>query len=78
LFRTFPGILEPFSGNILDGQNITNSREARKRLSFFSQNAITEEMTVYQASNSIPIWRAETQTRQLIYWTLPTEKQEVF
>jgi ABC-2 type transport system ATP-binding protein len=50
LFRTIAGILEPFSGNILlDGQNITNSKEARKRLSFFSQNAMPEEMTVYQA-----------------------------
>jgi ABC-2 type transport system ATP-binding protein len=50
LFRTIAGILEPFSGNILlDGQNITNSREARTRLSFFSQNAMPEEMTVYNA-----------------------------
>jgi len=50
LFRTIAGILEPFSGNILlDGQNITNSSEARKKLSFFSQNAMPEEMTVYQA-----------------------------
>jgi len=50
LFRTIAGILEPFSGNILlDGQNITSSREARKKLSFFSQNAMPEEMTVYQA-----------------------------
>ena len=50
LFRSIAGILEPFSGNILlDGQNITNSSEARKKLSFFSQNAMPEEMTVYQA-----------------------------
>jgi ABC-2 type transport system ATP-binding protein len=50
LFRTIAGILEPFSGNILfDKQNITYSREARARLSFFSQNAMPEEMTVYQA-----------------------------
>ena len=50
LFRTIAGILEPFSGNIfLDGQNITISHEARKKLSFFSQNAMPEEMTVYQA-----------------------------
>ena len=50
LFRTIAGILEPFSGNILlDGQNITSSREARKKLSFFSLNAMPEEMTVYQA-----------------------------
>jgi len=50
LFRTIAGILEPFSGNILlDGQNITSSSEARKKLSFFSQNAMPEEMTVYQA-----------------------------
>ncbi len=50
LFRTIAGILEPFSGEILlDGQNVTNSREARRRLSFFSQNAMPEEMTVYQA-----------------------------
>ena len=50
LFRTIAGVLEPFSGNILlDGQNITSSREARKKLSFFSQNAMPEEMTVYQA-----------------------------
>ena len=50
LFRTIAGILEPFSGNILlDGQNITISREARTKLSFFSQNAMPEEMTVYQA-----------------------------
>ena len=35
LFRTIAGILEPFSGNILlDGQNITNSREARKEAEF--------------------------------------------
>ncbi len=50
LFRTIAGILEPFSGKILlDGQNITNSREARKKMSFFSQNAMPEEMTLYQA-----------------------------
>ncbi len=50
LFRTIAGILEPFSGKILlDGQDITNSPEARKRMSFFSQNAMPEEMTVYQA-----------------------------
>ena len=50
LFRTIAGVLEPFSGNILlDEQNITSSREARKKLGFFSQNAMPEEMTVYQA-----------------------------
>ena len=50
LFRTIAGVLEPFSGEILlDGQNITTSRDARKRLSFFSQNAMPEEMTVHQA-----------------------------
>ncbi len=50
LFRTIAGVLEPFSGEILlDGQNITNSREARKRMSFFSQNAMPEEMTVFNA-----------------------------
>ena len=50
LFRTIAGVLEPFSGEILlDGQNITNSREARKKISYFSQNAMPEEMTVYNA-----------------------------
>lgn len=51
LFRTIAGILEPYSGTIvLDNQNITTSREARKRMSFFSQyNAMPEEMTVYNA-----------------------------
>jgi len=50
LFRTIAGVIEPFGGEILlDGQNTTNSREVRKRMSYFSQNAMPEEMTVYNA-----------------------------
>ena len=64
LFRTIAGILEPFSGNIiLDGQNITNSLEARRRLSFFSQNAMPEEMTVYQALKFYSNMEGGDQTR---------------
>jgi len=51
LFRTIAGILEPYGGNILlDGQNMTTSGEARKKMSYLSQyNAMPEEMTVYNA-----------------------------
>jgi len=49
LFRTIAGILEPYNGEVLfDGQNLTASGEARKRMSYLSQyNAMPEEMTVY-------------------------------
>jgi ABC-2 type transport system ATP-binding protein len=51
LFRTIAGILEPYSGEVLfDGENITRSREARKRINYLSHyNAIPEEMTVRDA-----------------------------
>jgi ABC-2 type transport system ATP-binding protein len=48
LFRTIAGILGPYSGEMLfDGEDLTRSREARKRISYLSHyNAIPEEMTV--------------------------------
>jgi ABC-2 type transport system ATP-binding protein len=48
LFRTIAGILEPYSGEVLfDGEDLTRSREARKRINYLSHyNAIPEEMTV--------------------------------
>ena len=51
LFRTITGILEPYSGNVLlDGEDLTRSREARKRINYLSHyNAIPEEMTVWRA-----------------------------
>jgi ABC-2 type transport system ATP-binding protein len=51
LFRTIAGILEPYSGEILlDGEKITTSGNARKRIGYLSQyNAMPEEMTVYNA-----------------------------
>jgi len=51
LFRTIAGILEPFNGGILfDGENLTESAQARTRISYLSQyNAMPEEMTVYDA-----------------------------
>jgi ABC-2 type transport system ATP-binding protein len=51
LFRTIAGILEPYSGDVVfDGENVTSSREVRKRINYLSHhNAIPEEMTVYNA-----------------------------
>lgn len=51
LFRTIAGILEPYSGQVLfDGEDITQSKEARKRVNYLSHyNAIPEEMTVRDA-----------------------------
>ena len=51
LFRTIAGILEPYSGDVLfDGENVTSSRDVRKRINYLSHhNAIPEEMTVYNA-----------------------------
>ena len=51
LFRTIAGILEPYSGEVLlDGEDLTRSREARKRINYLSHyNAIPEEMTVRDA-----------------------------
>ena len=51
LFRTIAGILEPFSGEVVfDGENVTSSRDVRKRMNYLSHyNAIPEEMTVYNA-----------------------------
>jgi ABC-2 type transport system ATP-binding protein len=48
LFRTIAGILEPYSGKMLfDGEDVTKSKEARKRINYLSHyNAIPEEMTV--------------------------------
>ena len=48
LFRTIAGILEPYSGQVLfDGEDLTRSKEARKRVNYLSHyNAIPEEMTV--------------------------------
>jgi ABC-2 type transport system ATP-binding protein len=51
LFRTIAGILEPYSGRMLfDGEDLTRSKEARKRINYLSHyNAIPEEMTVQGA-----------------------------
>lgn len=51
LFRTIAGILEPYSGEVVfDGENVTSSRDVRKRINYLSHyNAIPEEMTVYSA-----------------------------
>ncbi|MGZ4864144.1 MAG: ABC transporter ATP-binding protein [Halobacteriota archaeon] len=51
LFRTIAGILEPYSGDVLfDSENITVSRDVRKRINYLSHyNALPEEMTVYNA-----------------------------
>ncbi len=51
LFRTIAGILEPIIGQVLfDGQDLTHSKEARKRINYLSHyNAIPEEMTVKKA-----------------------------
>jgi len=51
LFRTIAGILEPYSGEVVfDGENVTSSRDVRKRINYLSHyNAIPEEMTVYDA-----------------------------
>jgi ABC-2 type transport system ATP-binding protein len=51
LFRTIAGILEPYSGHaLLDGEDLTRSKEARKRINYLSHyNAIPEEMTVWHA-----------------------------
>jgi ABC-2 type transport system ATP-binding protein len=51
LFRTIAGILEPYSGEVVfDGENVTSTREVRKRINYLSHhNAIPEEMTVYNA-----------------------------
>jgi ABC-2 type transport system ATP-binding protein len=48
LFRTIAGILEPYSGHVLfDGEDLTRSKEARKRINYLSHyNALPEEMTV--------------------------------
>ncbi|MGP8125871.1 MAG: ABC transporter ATP-binding protein [Nitrososphaerales archaeon] len=48
LFRTIAGILEPYSGGVLfDGEDLTRSKEARKRINYLSHyNAVPEEMTV--------------------------------
>jgi ABC-2 type transport system ATP-binding protein len=51
LFRTIAGILEPYSGHVLlDGEDLTQSKEVRKRINYLSHfNAIPEEMTVWHA-----------------------------
>ncbi|HMD79641.1 MAG TPA: heme ABC exporter ATP-binding protein CcmA [Nitrososphaerales archaeon] len=51
LFRTIAGILEPYSGQVLfDGEDLTRSKEGRKRINYLSHyNAIPEEMTVQHA-----------------------------
>lgn len=51
LFRTIAGILEPYSGKVMfDGEDLTHSIEARKRINYLSHyNAIPEEMTVRHA-----------------------------
>ncbi len=51
LFRTIAGILEPYSGEVrFDGEDLTQSKEARKRINYLSHyNAIPEEMTVLGA-----------------------------
>jgi ABC-2 type transport system ATP-binding protein len=48
LFRTIAGILEPYTGQVLfDGEDLTHSKEARKRINYLSHyNAIPEEMSV--------------------------------
>ncbi len=51
LFRTIAGILESYSGEVLfDGENVTSSRDVRKRINYLSHyNALPEEMTAYDA-----------------------------
>jgi ABC-2 type transport system ATP-binding protein len=51
LFRTISGILEPYAGKVLfDGEDLTRSKQARKRINYLSHyNAIPEEMTVQRA-----------------------------
>jgi len=51
LFRTIAGILEPHTGHVfLDGEDLTQSSEGRKRINYLSHyNAIPEEMTVRHA-----------------------------
>jgi len=51
LFRTIAGVIEPFSGEVfLDGENIIPSKKIKNKLSYLSHNnAIPEEMTVYDA-----------------------------
>jgi ABC-2 type transport system ATP-binding protein len=51
LFRTIAGILDPYAGTVLfDGEDLTRSKEARKRINYLSHyNAIPEEMTVWRA-----------------------------
>ncbi|HYC11210.1 MAG TPA: heme ABC exporter ATP-binding protein CcmA [Nitrososphaerales archaeon] len=51
LFRTIAGILEPSTGHVfLDGEDLTQSSEGRKRINYLSHyNAIPEEMTVRHA-----------------------------
>ncbi len=51
LFRTIAGILEPIIGQVVfDGQDLTHSKEARKKINYLSHyNAIPEEMTVKKA-----------------------------
>lgn len=51
LFRTIAGILEQYSGRVtFDGEDLTQSKEARKRVNYLSHyNAIPEEMTVWHA-----------------------------
>ncbi|HKU49487.1 MAG TPA: ABC transporter ATP-binding protein [Nitrososphaera sp.] len=61
LFRTIAGVIEPFSGNVqLDGQSIISSKarngEKRRRMNtnyLSHNNAIPEEMTVY---NALDFW----------------------
>ncbi len=51
LFRAIAGILELYSGDVVfDGESITRSREARRKVSYLSHyNAVPEEMTVRNA-----------------------------
>ena len=51
LLRTISGILEPHRGTVVfDGQDVYQSRETRKRMSYLSHlNALPEEMTVGEA-----------------------------
>ncbi len=55
LFRTIAGVIKPLSGKVfLDDGNLVSSKKIRNRISYLSHNnAIPEEMTVY---NALDFW----------------------
>ena len=55
LFRSISGVLQPYSGEVLlDSEDIASSKNVRNRINYLSHNnAIPEEMTVY---NALEFW----------------------